>query len=79
MKYELRRGRWTITFIKVRKQNYDWIVEANRKGYFYRTFKIDKQKGSMVFLISICIGRISIYIRRGWYPVCILKSRKELL
>jgi hypothetical protein len=56
MKKEFRKGRWTITFIKV------------RRGYFQRSFKIDKQKGSMVFLISVCIGHVSLYIRRGWYP-----------
>jgi len=63
MKHEYRLGRWTVTFIKV------------RRGRFNKVFKIDKQKGAMVFLVTMRIGRFSLYIRRGWYPACKIKGR----
>jgi len=59
-----RFGRWAITFICV-----------HRAGMFHRYFKIDKQKGKGVFLITLCINKYSLYIRRGWIKVNMPNSK----
>ncbi len=56
--------KWSITFTKIFKRR--WHA---------RSFKLDKQKGEWVFLITISFGRFFLYTRRGYYPAMKIKGR----